>query len=220
MTITADRSPDVADVIKPEPDRCGPQTVLIVDDNELVQVGLRALLAAQPWVASCLEADSVRTARDVARRRQPQLVLVSAAVNGESGLALCRELHAALPMAKIVIMSGQGRVARTRACANGAVGFVSLGMPAKVIVDVVQRVAEGARMFPREQIAKPNGLLSSRELDVLHHLVAGLSNPEVAAALNLSRHTVKQHTSTVYRKLGVRNRVQAASRARELGLVA
>ena len=59
-----------------------------------------------------------------------------------------------------------------------------------------------------------------RELDVLQHLASGLSNPEVAASLNLSRHTVKQHTSAVYRKLGVRNRAQAASRAQELGLVA
>jgi len=55
---------------------------------------------------------------------------------------------------------------------------------------------------------------------VLQHLAAGLSNPEVAQQLNLSRHTVKQHTSVVYRKLGVKNRAQAASRAQELGLVA
>jgi two-component system response regulator DesR len=62
--------------------------------------------------------------------------------------------------------------------------------------------------------------LTARERDVLVHLARGLSNPEVASALNLSRHTVKQHTSAVYKKLGVRNRAEAASRAQRLGLAA
>jgi ATP/maltotriose-dependent transcriptional regulator MalT len=79
-------------------------------------------------------------------------------------------------------------------------------------------VAEGGRVFPKGQAA-PRVKLSKRELDVLHHLAAGLSNPETAATLNLSRHTIKQHTSSVYRKLRVRNRAEAASRAQELGLL-
>ncbi|MCR4512643.1 response regulator transcription factor [Aeromicrobium sp. 50.2.37] len=200
--------------------RCRPQRVLIVDESELVQAGLRALLGSQSWVSSCLGASSTSTAMDIARRRQPQLILVSSAIEGEAGLGFCREVAAALPMARVVVMSGHGRVARSLARAHGAVGFLSLGLPAEAIVDVVRRVAEGAAVFPRETLERSNGLLSRREMDVLRHLVAGLSNPEVAAALNLSRHTVKQHTSVVYRKLGVRNRAQAASRAQQLGLVA
>jgi ATP/maltotriose-dependent transcriptional regulator MalT len=62
--------------------------------------------------------------------------------------------------------------------------------------------------------------LSTRERAVLQQVASGLSNREVGASLHLSRHTVKQHTSAVYRKLGVRNRAEAASRARELGLLA
>lgn len=203
-----------------ESNRCRPQRVLIVDESELVQAGLRALLGGQDWVSSCLSASSTATALDVARRRQPQLILVSSAIEGETGLSFCRQVSAALPMARVVVMSGHGRVARSLARAHGAVGFLSLGLPAEAIVDVVRRVAEGAAVFPREALEQSNGLLSRREMDVLRHVVAGLSNPEVAAALNLSRHTVKQHTSVVYRKLGVRNRAQAASRAQQLGLVA
>ena len=74
-------------------------------------------------------------------------------------------------------------------------------------------------MFPKSAGA-PVLQLSRRELDVLRHVASGLSNPETASTLNLSRHTVKQHTSAVYRKLGVRNRAEAANRARELGLLA
>lgn len=220
MTITMERAPHSVDRAPGESERCRPQRILVVDDSELVQAGLRALLSAQSWVASCLEASSTRTAMDVARRRQPQIVLLGTTVSGESGLAFCRELHAALPTAKIVLTSKQGRVARSLARTHGAVGFISLGLPAMSIVEVVRRVAEGARMFPREEVTEPSAKLSSREMDVLRGLVLGMSNPEVAIALNLSRHTVKQHTSVVYRKLGVRNRAQAASRAQELGLVA
>jgi ATP/maltotriose-dependent transcriptional regulator MalT len=73
-------------------------------------------------------------------------------------------------------------------------------------------------VFPREEAVEAEQL-SRRELDVLEHLVQGYSNPEVAQVLHLSRHTVKQHTCAVYRKLAVRNRAEAAAKARQLGLV-
>lgn len=202
-----------------ELDECRPQRVLVVDENELLQAGLRALLGPESWVGAYFAASSFETALDVARRRQPQMVLVSTAVQGRSGLEFCRILRSYLPLAKVVLMSNQGKVSTSLAKAHGAVAFLPQQLPAAAIVDALQRVAHGARVFPREEYADTTSL-SRRELDVLQHLVSGLSNPEVAAVLNLSRHTVKQHTSVVYRKLGVRNRAQAASRARELGLVA
>jgi DNA-binding NarL/FixJ family response regulator len=203
-----------------ERDRCRPQRVLIVDDQELVQVGLRTVLDRQPWVAGCLTAGSAETAWDIARRHHPQLVLVSMSLTGQSGLEVCRRLKERMPHVKVVLRSGEGRVSASLANSCGAVGFVSKHLPAAGIVATLRRVADGARVFPPEshhEVAVP---LSKREMDVLKHLALGLSNPEVAARLHLSRHTVKQHTSVVYRKLGVRNRAQAASRAHELGLVA
>lgn len=200
-------------------DRCQLQRVLIADEHELVQAGLRAVLMDEPWVASCLGAGSAELAWQVARRHQPQLALVSTSLGGRSGLELCRAFKERMPYVRVVLVSGEGRVSAALASAHGAVASLSKQMPSAAIVSALKRVAEGARVFPRDEV---NGAvqLSKRELDVLQHLVLGLSNPEVAALLNLSRHTVKQHTSTVYRKLGVRNRAQAASRAQELGLVA
>jgi DNA-binding NarL/FixJ family response regulator len=78
-------------------------------------------------------------------------------------------------------------------------------MSAAAIVAVVKRIAEGAQVFPKVPEMPAAVHLSRRELDVLRHLVSGLTNPEMAALLNVSRHTIKQHTSTVYRKLEVRN---------------
>ncbi|WP_158890836.1 LuxR C-terminal-related transcriptional regulator [Amycolatopsis anabasis] len=200
-------------------DRCQLQRVLVVEEHELLQAGLRAVLLDEPWVASCLGAGTAEMAWQVARRHQPQLVLVSTSLGGRSGLQLCREFKARMPHMRVVLMSGEGRVSAALALVHGAVAALPKQLPTAALVAAVKRVAEGARVFPKETVPMPVQL-SKRELDVLRHLVSGLSNPEVAASLNLSRHTVKQHTSAVYRKLGVRNRAQAASRAQELGLVA
>lgn len=201
-------------------DRCQAQRVLVVDEHELVQAGLRALLVREPWVASCFGATSAEMAWEVARRHLPQLVLVSTSIGGHSGLELCGIFKERMPHVKVMLMSSEGRVSASLATAHGAVGFLYKQMPTARILAAVRRVAEGAREFPRGTETTAGVQLTKRERDVLQHLVAGLSNPEVAARLNLSRHTVKQHTSAVYRKLRVRNRAQAASRARELGLVA
>lgn len=208
---------DVAPVL-PE-DRCQSQRVLVVDEHELVQAGLRAVLTDEPWVASCLGASSAELAWQIARRQQPQLVLVSTSLEGSSGLELCRAFKERMPYVRVVLMSGEGRVPVALAMLHGAAGALPKQLPTATIVAAVKRIAEGARVFPKDTMPTAEQL-SKRELQVLKHLVYGLSNPEVAAALNLSRHTVKQHTSAVYRKLGVRNRAQAASRAQELGLVA
>ncbi len=200
-------------------DRCQLQRVLVVDENELVQAGLRSVLADQPWVAACLLATSAATAWQVAQRHQPQLVLVSTSLGGRSAIELCRAFREKLPHVRVVLMSGEGRVSAAMAMMNGAVASLSKQMPTQAIVTTLQRVAEGARIYPRDDGANAERL-SPRELQILQRLAVGLSNPEVAAVLNLSRHTVKQHTSAVYRKLGVRNRAQAASRAQELGLLA
>lgn len=200
--------------------RCRPQRVLVVDDHELVQAGIRAMLDAEPWVATCLGASSAEAAWAVARRHQPQMVLVSTSLQGRSGFEVCRMFRERLPHVRIVMMSSEGRVAPSLAIANGAIGFVPKGLPAAGIVAALKRAAQGHLVFPRGTTDQDATQLSRRELDVLRFLVKGLSNPEVALQLNLSRHTVKQHTSTVYRKLGVRNRAEAASKAQELGLVA
>lgn len=199
-------------------DDCRLQRVLVVDENELVQAGLRSILVDEPWVAACLIAPSAEVAWRVAQRHQPQLVLVSTSLGGRSALALCRTFRDRMPHVRVVLMSGEGRVSAAMGALNGATASLSKQMPRQAIAAALHKVAGGARVFPKDT-GNPAVRLSPRELDILQHLAEGLSNPEVAAALCLSRHTVKQHTSAVYRKLGVRNRAQAASRAQELGLL-
>jgi len=200
-------------------DACRPQRVLVVDENELLQVGLASVFAPAPWVAGCYLAGSAEAAVSAIRRHQPQLVLVSASLEGRSSVELCRWIKDHMPHIKVVLTSGEGRIPRALAQSLGAVGALSKHLPRGTILEATKRVAEGAEVFPKSAAA-PVIQLSRRELDVLQHVASGLSNPETASTLNLSRHTVKQHTSAVYRKLGVRNRAEAANRARELGLLA
>ncbi|MQY33856.1 hypothetical protein SRB17_18220 [Streptomyces sp. RB17] len=195
-----------------------PQRVLVVDEHELLSAGLRAILADAPWVDACLVASSADTALQVARRHHPQLVLVSTSLGGWSGPDLCRTLRERMPHVKVVLMFAEGRVPAALAASLGAVAALSKMMVPGAILMALKHVAEGGRVFPKGKPA-PRVKLSERELDVLRHLASGLSNPETAATLHLSRHTIKQHTSAVYRKLGVRNRAEAAGRAQELGLL-
>lgn len=198
-------------------DRCQPQRILVVDEHELIQVGLRSVLTEQAWVSACLGASTVNVAWQLARRHHPQIALVSDSLPGTPGLELCRQFRARLPLIKVVLMSGSRPVPVRLATASGAVGSLPKELPTASLISAVRRVADGAQVFRREP-AWPGGELSARELEVIQHLVAGLSNPEMAVVMHLSTWTVKQHTSCIYRKLGVRNRAQAVTRALDLGL--
>ena len=194
--------------------------ILVVDDHDMVLTGLRALLTREEWVGRCLTARSGAEAVDLVRRYEPHLAIVDLFIGEELGLDVSRRLLAEGAGLKVVLTSGTGTITPAVARAAGVHGFVPKHWAAQAVVEAMQQVCLGGTVFARAGSAEPAGKLSKRERDVLSHIVDGLSNPEVAAMLHLSRHTVKQHTTAVYRKLGARNRAEAASIARQFGLVA
>jgi two-component system nitrate/nitrite response regulator NarL len=118
-----------------------------------------------------------------------------------------------------VLTAADGRISAAAGRLHGAVGAICKQMPAEPIADALRRIVAGERVFPRAVEAEAGLRLSAREFEVLSRVAAGHTNSEVADALCLSRHTIKQCVSEVYRKLGVRNRTEASGRARELGLL-
>jgi DNA-binding NarL/FixJ family response regulator len=195
--------------------------VLVVDDHEVVRFGLRSLLTRLDWVSRCVGAGSAAEALAMADRYEPRVAVVDLCVGDESGLDICRSLRSARPSMNVLLMSGAGRITPGVARAAGAQGFVSKEWKAAAMVEAVRLAMIGRPVFTKQDVdCTVAGSLTRRERDVLQHLARGLSNPEVASVLNLSRHTVKQHTSAVYKKLHVRNRAEAASRAQRLGLAA
>jgi DNA-binding NarL/FixJ family response regulator len=194
-------------------------TLLVVDDHDVVQWGFRLMLGEQRWVRECLSAHDAATALELARTRRPDVALVDLLLGGESGAELCARLREVSPETRVLLISGAGRISAQAARGAGAAGFVSKDWPAADVARAVRMVALGMTVFEPQEDAAPAGL-SEREQEVLEEISAGATNREIAERLSLSPHTVKEHTSAVYRKLRVRNRAEAVQRAQRLGLLA
>jgi two-component system response regulator DesR len=193
--------------------------VLVVDDHDVVQWGFRVLLERQPWVEHCLAATSGPEALALAKRARPHVALVDLFLGRESGAEVCEGLRAASPQTKVLLVSGAGSISPAAAKAAGASGFVSKDWGAPDVVKAVRMVGLGMDVFsPAEDPGQAP--LSGREREVVALIASGATNREIAARLFLSPHTVKEYTSSVYRKLGVRNRAEAVKRAQRIGLIA
>jgi two-component system response regulator DesR len=192
--------------------------VLIVDDHEVVHWGFRLMLGEQPWVERCLSARNADEAMTLAGRYEPHVALVDLFVGQESGAEICERLRALSPRPNVLLISGAGRISPNAARAAGAAGFVSKDLAAAEIASAVRRVGLGMTVF-RPHEAPQGPPLSDREREVLQEIASGATNREIAERLYLSPHTVKEHTSSLYRKLGVRNRAEAVQKAQRLGLL-
>jgi DNA-binding NarL/FixJ family response regulator len=192
--------------------------VLVVDDHDVVHWGFRLLLGEQPWVQRCLAARTGAEALELTRTFRPHVALVDLFLAGESGADVCESIRAASPPTRVLLISGAGRMSAAAARAAGASGFVSKDWEAHEIVNAVRMVGLGMTLFaPKAE--QPAPLLSEREREVLDLIAAGSTNREIAERLYLSPHTVKEHTSALYRKLGARNRAEAVQRAQRIGLL-
>jgi DNA-binding NarL/FixJ family response regulator len=191
----------------------------VVDDHDVVQWGFRVLLGQQPWVERCLAAKTGAEALELTRRYEPHVALVDLFLAAESGADVCSAIRAERAATRVLLISGAGRMSPAAARAAGASGFVSKDMDAAEVARAVQLVGQGHTMFP-PKVAQPAPLLSERERAVLELVAAGSTNREIAEQLYLSPHTVKEHTSALYRKLNARNRAEAVQRAQRIGLIA
>ena len=192
--------------------------VLVVDDHDVVHWGFRVLLGEQPWVARCLAARTGKEALALLPTLRPHVALVDLFLSGESGADVCASIRRASPDTRVLLISGSGRMSAAAARAAGASGFVSKDWEAKDVARAVRAVGLGQTVFaPTSE--QPAPLLSEREREVLDLIAAGSTNREIAATLFLSPHTVKEHTSALYRKLGARNRAEAVQRAQRVGLL-
>jgi two-component system response regulator DesR len=192
--------------------------VLVVDDHDVVHWGFRVLLGEQPGVERCLAARTGAEALALTRTFSPDVALVDLFLADESGAELCASIRAASPSTRVLLISGAGRMSPAAARAAGASGFVSKDWEARDVARAVRMVGLGMTMFA-PTAEQPSPLLTEREREVLDLIAAGSTNREIAQRLYLSPHTVKEHTSAVYRKLRARNRAEAVQRAQRIGLL-
>lgn len=193
--------------------------VLVVDDHDVVHWGFRLMLGQQAWVERCVSARSAAEALELTRRYEPDVAVVDLFLGEESGAEICERLREAWGGVRILLVSGAGRISPSAARAAGASGFVSKDLPAADIARAVRMVGLGHTVFPPQAEPSTGAIgLSAREREVLQLIGSGATNREIAEKLHLSPHTIKEHTSALYRKLEVRNRAEAVQRAQRLGL--
>ena len=192
--------------------------VLVVDDHDVVHWGFRVMLGQLSWVERTLSARTGDQAVALSKRYEPHVALVDLFKGRESGAEITERLRTLDVPPKVLLISGAGRISPSAARAAGAAGFVLKDWPAADVANAVRMVGMGMTVFPPQ--SPPTGLeLTSREREVLELIASGATNREIAGSLFLSPHTVKEHTSGLYRKLEVRNRAEAVQRAQRLGLL-
>ena len=194
--------------------------VIIVDDHDVVHWGFRLLLNRQPWVEVCEAARTAQEALTLVDRLKPDVALVDLFLGEESGAELTKEIRDRSPGTRVLLISGAGTVSRAAATNAGAAGFVLKDWGATDVVKAVRMVALGMEVFEPQEEASPATLgLTAREREVLAEIATGATNREIGDRLYLSPHTIKEHTSSIYRKLGVRNRAAAVQSAQQSGLL-
>ena len=192
--------------------------VLVADEQEIVHYGFRSLLTAQDWVERYISARDGTEAIELTRAHAPHVAMIDGLVAGDSGAVLCERVREACPRTRVLLMSRRGSITAQSARAAGAFGSVPKDWTGPDLAAAARMVALGMTVFAPDH-DQPGTLLSDRERQVLHLIAGGATNREIAEKLFLSPHTVKDHTSTLYRKVKAKNRADAIQRAQRLGLL-
>jgi DNA-binding NarL/FixJ family response regulator len=212
-------------------------SVLIADDQALVRAGFRKLLEAEPGLRVVAEASDGVEAVELARRQQPDIVLMDIRMPRLDGLEATRRLLKGPTRTRVVMLTTFDLDEYVfDALTAGASGFLLKDAPPEQLIAAIQVVAGGDALLapsitrrlieefvrrPPARAGPPRQLtgLTARELDVLRLLARGLSNAEIAADLVLGEATIKTHVGNLLTKLGLRDRVQAVVLAYESGLI-
>ncbi len=201
-----------------------PVRVVLVDDSEVVRTGLRTLLATERTIDIAGEAGNVATAVETCLRTKPDLVLLDIRLPDGSGFDACRQILARLPATRVLILTS---VADDKLVENairsGAHGYLLKEIDRNGLVQAIRDVAGGksvldpnvtARVLEFLRAGRPDenllATLSPQESRVLALIAEGCTNKEVGAKLGLSEKTVKNYLSTVFEKLHVSRRAEAA----------
>jgi two-component system, NarL family, response regulator DevR len=200
--------------------------VFVVDDHELVRMGLRNLLATVPDVNVVGEAGSIEMAMSQLRTLQPDIVLLDARLPDGDGASACVAIRQALPNTRVIILTGFADDV-IPAIVAGASGYVLKTSNVTELIDalhavsrgdsylspaVTKRVLERVRTSDDDKTAeRALGQLDAQERRILSMIAEGRTNAEIASVLNLPPYRVKRQVSDILTRLGARRRTEAAA---------
>ena len=196
--------------------------VLIAEDQTMVREALVALLSLEGDIEVVAEASRGDEVVPAALEALPDIALLDIEMPGGDGLGAAAALKERLPLCLVIILTTFGRAGYLkRAMESGAAGFLLKDAPASELASAIRRVMAGERVvdpgLAAAALSEGDNPLTERERDVLAASANGATIEDVAARLYLSEGTVRNYLSTAIKKLGVRNRVEAARLAEEKG---
>jgi DNA-binding NarL/FixJ family response regulator len=217
--------------------------ILIVDDHALFRVGLANILGREKEFDVIGEADSSRSAIEMAETHNPDVILMDASLPTPGGIETTQRIRRELPATAIVVMAAdEDEEALFASIKAGAAAFVVKDISPDDLVHVVRRVSTGEFLINDKVFSKPAvasrvlkefrelaiygqeaqpifAPLSPREVEILDNIAQGMTNKQVAYALSISEQTVKNHMSSILRKLAVNDRTQAVVYAMRQGWI-
>jgi two-component system NarL family response regulator len=199
--------------------------ILIADDHPVVREGLAAMITRQTDMTVVAEATHGQEAVERFHQQQPDVVLMDLRMPEMDGMEALVAIREQTPEARIIVLTTYDTDEDIyRALRAGARAYLLKDTPREALIETIRAVHAGHMRVPAEVAAKlaervSSEALTGRELDVLHLIVAGKSNREIATQLFISEGTVKTHVNHLLMKLGVSDRTQAATTALKRGLV-
>jgi DNA-binding NarL/FixJ family response regulator len=199
--------------------------VFLLDDHQLVRMGLRKLLTAEADIDVVGEAGTVKSALSRVPLLDVDVAVLDVRLPDGDGMEVCREIQSASPKTACLMLTAHADdKALLAAIMAGAAGYVNKQALGPDLIDAVRNVAVGgaalgpeaaqrvmARLRQNADLSDPLAALSAQEKKVLGHIGEGLTNREIAARMFLSEKTVKNYVSSVLTKLGMQRRAQVAA---------
>jgi DNA-binding NarL/FixJ family response regulator len=217
--------------------------ILIVDDHALFRVGIANILGREPDFEIVGEADDSRSAIDRSIETSPNVILMDLSLPSPGGIETTQRIKRELPSTAIIVLAvSEDEDALFDAIKAGAAAFILKDVGPDDLVTIIRRVVSGEYLINDKVFAKPSvasrvlkefrelavygqeaapifAPLSPREVEILDNIAQGMTNKQVAYALSISEQTVKNHMSSILRKLSVNDRTQAVVYAMRQGWI-
>jgi DNA-binding NarL/FixJ family response regulator len=217
--------------------------ILVVDDHSLFRLGIAEILGREPDFEIVAEAEDSRTAIDRALETSPNIILMDLSLPAPGGIETTQRIKRELPSTAIIVLAvSEDEDALFDAIKAGAAAFILKDVEPEDLVMIIRRVVAGEYLINDKVFSKPAvasrvlkefrelaiygqeaapifAPLSPREVEILDNIAQGMTNKQVAYALSISEQTVKNHMSSILRKLSVNDRTQAVVYAMRQGWI-